>query len=823
MGSDCILYFERPDPIDAAFIRDFADALDDLGYERDGPDQSDLDLVSTSDEWSVEVTFDCPDSEFPSSPFEVTFRPPIGKHDRLHVDHRIGFWLPKPYKAPGAFLEYVATLGPLFDRTGFRYAHGDYAQIGRPPPRWLHSGAWWRTGPVTFFGPALVEAIGRDRLLSTPATAVREYEGGSVALVALTISGDAAWSLRDPTARRPNCLGRIPDPPFEAEPEAPTRLCGAVGGLDGWNPEHGPGGSREADREWLDRKLAEGGPRQRASAVLSVAAAVSDHSERRRRLTTAGVPIDPTEPDEPALRAALLDAFADRQWKLESDGAKDGYFAGLFDDDPEVRRAAASGLATMGGRVIRRELVKRVRDDPSPRVRAVAMAALSVSVLAASDAEVRTVARHCYDRDDDEGVRIAALEVAGELDGVSLLVDGLEDPSRRVRSGAIVAFRRAIGPLDESPDPPVERLRAASEDLIALLDHDDDGVAHVAADALAATVPATRDTVVAKLTDSTVAATRACAAYILTEADELTPAIAREGLTDEAARVRTAVASALADVPETAAVVAPSLWKRFESAPDVSERAALGRALRTGWRHAAEAFPVDRSSLAAMVSSEEPSCGRWAAVVLSGAPDGHEWLRATVEDPSNARERGAALFGLGYCGDRDDLDVFDRVTGNDPPWPVRVGAACGLGVLKSGLALSREAGRDASSVIRDALRDAPRDPELRRLPADDADVTFHRLAAERLCTRSTELAYQRLLAETVDLSAGETHHIVGSQGYEIADERACRLVLEKRRRVLECGRGRVSLARRDWAQRNRGHRTGWRDGIQCRRQNGRPW
>ncbi|QPV62558.1 HEAT repeat domain-containing protein [Halosimplex litoreum] len=823
MGSDVILYFERPEPFDAAFIGEFADALDELGYERDGPTQSDLDLVSASDEWSVELTFDCPDSEFQSSPFEVTFRPPIGKHDRPYMDHRIGFWLPKPHKDPDVLLDYVATLGPLFDRVGFRYGHAEFAQIGRPPPRWLHPGAWWRSGPVTFFGPNLVDRVGRKRLLSTPATAVREYKNGSVALISLNISGGAAWSLRDPTARRPKCLGRLPDPPFEAEPDAPTRLCAAVGGLDGWNPEHGPGDSRDADREWLDRILAEGAPRQRASAVLSVAASVSDHSERRRRLTTAGVPIDPTEPDEPALRAALLDAFADREWTSDSDGTKGGYFASLLDDDTEVRRAAASGLATMEGRAARRELVKRVRDDPSPRVRGVAMAALSVSVASASDEELRTVARHCYDRDDDERVRIAALEVAGESDGVTLLVDGLDDPSRRVRSGAVVAFRRALGAGGESPDPPVERLRNASDDLIALFDHDDDGVAHVAADALSATLSTPREDVVAELTDADTPVGRAGAAYALAEANAFTPSMAREGLSDESPRVRTAVAGALANAPETAALVAPRLWNRFESADEAREQRALGLALRSGWTHAGATFPVDRSSVTAVLGSETPSRGRWGAAALAGPSDGRERLRRTAEDTSDPHERGAALFGLGYCGDPDDLDVFDRVTGDDPPWPVRVGAACGLGVLTASLDLSRETAREVRSVIRDALNDPPLDPQMRRIPADDAGLRFHNLATELLCTRSTEPAYQRLLAEAVDLSTGEAHHIVGSQGYEITDERACRTVLEKRRRVLECGDERVSLARRNLARRGRRPRGGWRDGIQCRRQNGRPW
>ncbi|WP_459191416.1 HEAT repeat domain-containing protein [Halosimplex sp. J119] len=817
MGSDVVLHFERPGRFDAAFIREFVDALDELGYDRDGPSQSELDGVGTSDEWSVELTFDDPESNLRKSPFEVTFRPPTHEYDRPHMDRRIGFWLPKPRKYPDVFLDYVATLGPLFDRAGFRYGHASFAQIGRPPPGWIQPGVWWRTGPVTFFGPELVEEIGRDRLLSTPATAAREYERGSIMLVTLTHNGSAAWSLREPTARRPKCVGRLPDPPFEPEPDSPTRRCGAVGGLDGWNPEHGPSASHDQSREWIDRTLAEGEPCQRASAVLAVAASVHDPSERRRRITAAGAPIDPTEPDDPALRAALLDGFADRPWKLDSDGAKDGYFACLFDEDAEVRRAAASALATMEGRTIRRELVKRVRDDPSPRVRAVAMAALSVSVQAASESEVRTVARHCYERDDDEGVRTAALEVAGEVDGVSLLVDGLDDPARRVRSGAIVALRRALDAGDRPSDALVERLRAASDDLITLLGHDDDGVAHVAADALAVTLPATRDAIVAELADGETVR-RAGASYVLAEGDALTPSLAREGLTDGAVRVRTAVASALADAPETAAVVAPSLWKRFESADAARELTALGRALRSGWDHSEGAFPIDRTSVVAVLDSEVLSRGRWAAVALAGAPEGRERLRRMADDASNAREHGAALFGLGYCGSQADLDRFERAVADDPPWAVRSGAAYGLGVLSSSLDLSREVGRDADTVLRDALRDPPDDPEARRLPSRDAGPKFHRHVAERLCTRDSEPAYQRLLAETADLSTGEVIHVVGSQAYEITDECACRTVLEKRRRALECGDEQISLGRWDWEW-----KAGHTDDIQCRGQDGRAW
>jgi hypothetical protein len=524
------------------------------------------------------------------------------------------------------------------------------------------------------FGPELVDSVGRDRLAELPVVAVREYERGSVAVVTPHPYPEGPLTLATPNVRRPVTVGRLPDPPLrmDGENEAPTELLAALEVLDGWHPVESTG-LEYVDREplaaWCRERLREDAPRTRAGAVRTLEAfdEVTWADVDRLPAGDGGASL---REEAPVVRAALLDS----DLIVQRDSSAERWSTdALADDDPEVRRAATDRLADRGGHDAARAATLRARDDPSPRVRAAALDALTAMDEGVTPAELGTVARRCFERESSPRVLAAALAAAGAAPAVDVVLGGLDHDHPDVRAAGIAALRAV-----DSGTAVADGLGR----LLGSLGDGDDGVALASAETLAGAVAdGCRDAerrLRAASREAPEPAVRAGAVWALGEADGADADRLRTALADPAARVRATAVEAVEERPAVAARVAGGLAARLVASTDRRELGAVGRALRAGWS-AADRFPLDPAGLEGLLGADTHPRGRAAAVALGGSPDGADRLRAVV-DGAEGRRLGAALAGLGWCGGDDDRERLRAWLDAPDPF-VRGGALRGFARL----------------------------------------------------------------------------------------------------------------------------------------------
>ncbi|MBX0305142.1 HEAT repeat domain-containing protein [Haloarcula salinisoli] len=712
MGLDQILEIHRDEPIDAGFVRTLLDTVRDLPALSVTNRADVIETITANDRWQVSVDIQPRNSQEILDSLGTTLANVIHHEYRPEVEkHTFGFWLGRSSK-PRLILDRLAHVAPLFDALGCEYGHAtpNHAR----PPLWVGPETWRRSSIASLFGPSLVDRIGRDRLFELPALAVREYENGSVVVVAPASYRDATMTLSERDHSGPYATGRLPDPPLSFDGTAPNEWFEALSGLDGWTPRQDSGRRLlrrsathyEEKRAYIVTRLADDVPRVRASAIRTLDREDVLSMDHLDRLPVRG---DPFRHEEPAARAELLRS------SLSVPDEGDDFAAvrtALTADDHRVRYAATSRLDDASSRAVARDLTVRVRDDPRPRVRARALDSLApTNGDYEFRTEVSTVLGRCFGREESERVLVAVMDAAGRVGAVDLFADGLTHDGADVRAAAAQALR-------ETPYPCSSQFEA----LYPLLGHRDTSVALAVAKALSAAIWPEPEEAVPVLVDAlatgSTPAVRAGAAWALERGGAFSRERVRMGLTDPSERVRVAAIEALQDNPEMAAQYAGYLLDRLMAATAKRELDAVGEALRVAWADCGDSFPAEATRLHSLFGAPSPARRRAAATAVSGGPAGPELLRDVVDKWESPQTVGAALAGLGASVAVADRRYFEAHLSNRNPY-VRSSALTGVASV-----IATHPDQELTDTVKTSLREALReqDPRLARAGLRAADL-----------------------------------------------------------------------------------------------------